>query len=79
MATTAAIRHLHEFVTDEVEWRPGPRLILFWDRHGPGYRQVTAWLTDGRLANAVEAAFEAESRDDVLELLAGIHAVLAPA
>jgi hypothetical protein len=79
LATSAAIRHLHEFVIDDVEWRPDPRLILFWDRHGPGYRQVIAWLTDGRLVAAVEAAFGAETRDDVLELLAGIHTVLAPA
>ncbi|GAA4634928.1 hypothetical protein GCM10023196_078420 [Actinoallomurus vinaceus] len=78
LATTAAIRHLREFVIDDVEWWPDPRLIVFWDRHGPGYRQVITWLTDGRLVAAVEAAFEGETRDDVLELLAEIHTALAP-
>ena len=61
----------------DVPWLPGPRLTgPFWDREGPAYRQVTGWLTDGRLPAAVEAAFEAESREDVLRLLAEVHSVI---
>jgi hypothetical protein len=76
----AAVRHLHEFVLYGVGWTRGSRLAdAFWDRKGPAHRQVLAWLTGGGVAGAVEAAFEAETREDVLGLLAEIHTALTAA
>ena len=69
------VRHLHSFVMHEVRWVDGPRLAgAFWGRESAG--QVVAWLTDGRAAAAVEAAFAAETREDVLELLDAVHPAL---
>jgi hypothetical protein len=76
----AAVRHLREFVLYGVEWTRGARLAdAFWDRKGAAHRQVLAWLTGGGAATAVEAAFEAETREDVLGLLEEIHCVLTTA
>ncbi|GAB2811769.1 hypothetical protein GCM10027176_15340 [Actinoallomurus bryophytorum] len=73
-----AVRHLREFVLYGVEWTRGPRLAdAFWDRGSVAHRQVLTWLTDGGAATAVEAAFDAETREDVLGLLEELHAVLA--
>jgi hypothetical protein len=76
----AAVRHLRAFVLYGVEWTRGPRLAdAFWDRKGAAHRQVLAWLTGGGAAIAVEAAFEAETREDVLGLLEEIRGVLTTA
>jgi hypothetical protein len=77
LRTADEVRHLHEFVLEEVRWMDGPRLTdAFWDRKGAAHGQVVAWLTGGRAAAAVEAAFAAETREDVLELLDVIHPAL---
>lgn len=74
LESDAAIAHLHDFVTDGLS---GRRLTnAFWDRRGPAYRQVLAWLTEGAAASAVEAAFARETREPVLALLAGMHPAL---
>jgi hypothetical protein len=71
------VRHLHSFVMSDVRWAGGPRLVdAFWDRKSAAYGQVVTWLTGGRAAAAVEAAFAAETREDVLELLDAIHPAL---
>jgi hypothetical protein len=71
-----AVRHLHEFVLYGVEWTRGPRLAdAFWDRGSVAHRQVLTWLTGGATV-AVETAFDAETREDVLGLLEQIHSVL---
>ncbi len=73
----AAVRHLHAFVLYGVEWTRGPRLAdAFWDRGSAAHVRVVEWLTGGRAAAAVEAAFAAETREDVLELLDQIHPAL---
>jgi hypothetical protein len=72
-----AIQHLHEFVRYGVRWTRGPRLAdAFWDRESVAHRQVLTWLTGGAAAVAVEAAFAAETREDVLGLLEETHSVL---
>jgi hypothetical protein len=59
-----------------VEWTRGPRLAdACWDRGSAAHRQVLTWLTGGGAA-AVEAAFDAETREDVLGLLEEVHFVL---
>ncbi|NUR88878.1 MAG: hypothetical protein HOY71_32735 [Nonomuraea sp.] len=75
LETDAAIAHLRDLVTDGLS---GGRLTnAFWDRHGPAYGQVLGWLTGGAAAAAVEAAFARETREPVLDLLAGLHPSLA--
>jgi hypothetical protein len=77
LTSAEEVRHLHSFVLREVSWTNGPRLTdAFWDRKSAAYGQVVAWLTGGRAAAAVEAAFAAETREDVLELLDAIHPAL---
>jgi hypothetical protein len=73
LATVAAVRHLHEFVTYEVRW-PDRLADAFWDRVAAA--PVIAWLTGGRAAAAVEAAFDAAADEDVLRLLDEIHPAL---
>jgi hypothetical protein len=76
LESEAAIRHLHDFALSGLS---GGRLTnAFWDRRGPAYRQVLAWLTGGPAAAAVEAAFAAQTREPVLELLAAVHSAVAP-
>ncbi|MDN3351729.1 hypothetical protein [Actinomadura sp. DC4] len=77
LRTAGEVRHLHDFVLHEVRWTGWLRLAdAFWDRNGVAYGQVVAWLTGGRAAAAVEAAFAAAAGEDVLGLLAEIHSVL---
>jgi hypothetical protein len=58
-------------VTGEVSWTASPRLTnTFWERDGASHRQVLTWLTGGAAADADEAAFDRETREPVLELLA---------
>jgi hypothetical protein len=80
LESTGAIRNLHEFVMKEMTWPPsGPKLRNpFWEKESAGYREVVAWLTDGRALAGVERAFENESRDEPLALLDEIHSVLGP-
>ncbi|MGV9777699.1 hypothetical protein [Streptosporangium sp. NPDC003464] len=74
--TDAAINHLHDFVLTGLS---GKRLTnAFWDRHSPAYQQTLTWLTGGPAAAAVEAAFAAQTREPLLELLAEIHPALLP-
>lgn len=80
LETVDAIRHLHELVFHDVEWGVESRLKdAFWDRSGPGHRQLIRWLTGGDAATAVEVAFAAETREDVLQLLDDIHPALRSA
>jgi hypothetical protein len=80
LSTVAAIRHLHEFVVNHVRFTSPTRLTdAFWDVRSTGHGQVIAWLTGGRAATAVETAFDAESREDVLRLLDEVYPSLAPA
>lgn len=61
-----------------MRWTRGPRLAdAFWDRGSVAHRQVLTWLTGGDAAVAIEAAFAAETREDVLGPLEEIHSVLA--
>jgi hypothetical protein len=77
LESVAAIRHLRDFALWEVHWTGLPSLAdTYWAQDGDGHRQVIAWLTGGRAADAVEAAFAAEDREDVLELLDEIHSVV---
>jgi hypothetical protein len=76
LADDAAIRHLHEFVLNDVRWWSPPQITAFWDVHGAAHRQVVEWLTGGRLVGAVETAFEAETREEILRLLAETHSWL---
>lgn len=72
----AAINHLYDFVLTGLS---GNRLTnAFWDRHGPAYQQTLTWLTGGPAAAAVEAAFAAQTREPLLELLATIQPALLP-
>ncbi|MEV4068030.1 hypothetical protein [Nonomuraea dietziae] len=72
----ASIRHLHDLVM--TGWS-GRRLTnAFWNRDSPAHEQALTWLTGGPAAAAVEAAFARESREDLLELLTAIHAVITP-
>jgi hypothetical protein len=72
LETVTAIGLLHEFVMNEVLWRPAPLLLGFWKR-GAAHQQVVSWLTGGAAARAVAAAFDRETREEVLQLLAEIY------
>jgi hypothetical protein len=77
LSTAMAVRRLHGFAWNGVRWSPTTRLAdAYWDVHGSAHRQVITWLTAGAAGAAVRAAFETETRDDVLELLADLDAVL---
>jgi hypothetical protein len=70
----AAVRQLHEFVLYGVRWSSPPQLTdAFWDLRGTAHRLVIDWLTGGRAAAAVRAAFDAESREDLLGLLDEVY------
>jgi hypothetical protein len=63
---------------NEVLWRPAPLLLdPFWNRGG-AHQQVVSWLTGGRAARAVAAAFDRETREHVLQLLAEIYPGVTP-
>jgi hypothetical protein len=66
----AAVRHLHAFVYEEVRWTARVRLGGFWDVRGAA--RVLAWLTGGAAAEAVRRAFEVETGEEALELLADL-------
>ncbi|TDD74320.1 hypothetical protein E1293_29585 [Actinomadura darangshiensis] len=78
LGSSGAIRNLHEFVTTGVTWRTaGPKLgNPFWEKETASYRDVIAWLTDGRALTAVEQAFLAETQEEMLTLLDETHSAL---
>jgi hypothetical protein len=77
--TQAAVRHLHDLLVTDVRWTPSPRLTnAFWDRGGTPHHQLLTWLSTGPAAGAVEAAFDRETREPVLDLLATIHPWVTP-
>jgi hypothetical protein len=79
LETTGAIINLHEFVTTGVTWpTTGPKLRNpFWEEETTAYRDVVAWLADGRALAAVEQCFHNETREETLALLDEAHLLLA--
>lgn len=80
LTSEPAIRHLHEFVGEQLIWRRGrPRLTnAFWDASSRPYGQVVAWLTGGPAADAVSAAFARTDDEATLQLLADIEPSVRP-
>ncbi|TDD23817.1 hypothetical protein E1287_38585 [Actinomadura sp. KC06] len=75
-----AVRHLHEFVTENLIWRRGrPRLSNgYWDSTSRPYQQVIGWLTGGEAAAAVSAVFARTDDEAALEFLMEIESRLSP-
>ncbi|MFI0374347.1 hypothetical protein ACH35V_41365 [Actinomadura sp. 1N219] len=75
-----AVRHLHEFVTENLIWRrERPRFTNgYWDNTSRSYQQVIDWLTGGEAAEAVSAAFARTDDEAALELLMEIESRLSP-
>ncbi|TDC84738.1 hypothetical protein [Actinomadura sp. 7K507] len=80
LASGPALRHLHEFASEELIWRRGrPRLSnAFWDVSSGPYRQVVEWLAGGPAYAAVSAAFARMEDEPALRLLADIEDLLRP-
>ncbi|QKG24014.1 hypothetical protein [Actinomadura verrucosospora] len=71
----AAIRHLHDFATEDLAWKRG-RLVPRIACQGRPYEQVVAWLSEGAAARAVGDAFERADDEDTLAVLTRIDSAL---